>query len=425
MIGKVLYDLMVNDSDISGLVGDRIYPSLAKEDVPKPYIVYEKTDETPTDDKDGKSTLDESFYDIMVFTDDIDQLEVLGLYIRNILDRFSGTNSGWDVDKIIYEEEVNEYNDEDRLYGKQIRYRIRFFTIYQNLAQPTNLTAVSASTTQINLSWDDNATDETGYEVWRSLDQISWTLVTTTAAEATSYNNTGLTANTVYYYRIRPVNAIGGGYWSLVVAEKTTSAATPSGITYQRPIDTGAETQYALYDAKWQIDNGTYTYTPPSFPDSYALLDYTSAAPFITLLNNNAFGNKNRFTDEFGTQVYASGYVIDHLAGLGWKKTAETGAQWSTALSNANSKTFNSFSDWRVPTIKEYESIFYYEATKTGGTLLLNYSPWNNSSNANYWTADTSVLNSLNAYQMDTDGRDSFTAKTGSLSYYIVRNHYT
>jgi hypothetical protein len=65
------------------------------------------------------------------------------------------------------------------------------------------------ATNQINLAWTDNATTETGYVVNRSLDSTNWTFVTLTAVNATNYSNTGLTTNTLYYYRVAASNAAG------------------------------------------------------------------------------------------------------------------------------------------------------------------------------------------------------------------------
>jgi hypothetical protein len=76
-------------------------------------------------------------------------------------------------------------------------------------AAPTGLTATAVATNQIELAWTDNATNETGYVVNRSLDSTNWTFVTLTAVNATNYSNTGLATNTLYYYRVAASNAGG------------------------------------------------------------------------------------------------------------------------------------------------------------------------------------------------------------------------
>jgi hypothetical protein len=74
-------------------------------------------------------------------------------------------------------------------------------------AAPTGLTATPYSTTQINLNWTDNG-NETVFELDRSTNMSSWTQINITSntgasTGARTYSDTGLTANTKYYYRIR------------------------------------------------------------------------------------------------------------------------------------------------------------------------------------------------------------------------------
>ena len=86
--------------------------------------------------------------------------------------------------------------------------------------------ASAASTSSIVLSWTDNSDDETGFKVYRNSADSSWesaTLATTTSANAASYTDTGLTASTTYYYRVKATNASGDSAWT------STASATTQG----------------------------------------------------------------------------------------------------------------------------------------------------------------------------------------------------
>lgn len=86
---------------------------------------------------------------------------------------------------------------------------------------PSDLTGTAASTSQIDLTWTDNADDETGFELERSPNGTSgWERIATPAANATSYSDTGLERGTTYYYRIRAVGA-GNSDYSDVAALST------------------------------------------------------------------------------------------------------------------------------------------------------------------------------------------------------------
>jgi uncharacterized lipoprotein YddW (UPF0748 family) len=77
-------------------------------------------------------------------------------------------------------------------------------------AAPSNLTATSVSSSQINLSWTDNSTNESNFVVARSTTSGGpYTDIATLAANTTSYSDTGLTPGTTYYYVVRATNAGG------------------------------------------------------------------------------------------------------------------------------------------------------------------------------------------------------------------------
>ncbi len=95
-------------------------------------------------------------------------------------------------------------------------------------AIPSGLTATAASPTSINLSWTDASSNETGFEIERSLTTATgFSLIDTTAANAVSYSDINLTGSTAYYYRIRAINTGGSSAYTTEVTA-TTPAATPN-----------------------------------------------------------------------------------------------------------------------------------------------------------------------------------------------------
>ena len=89
-------------------------------------------------------------------------------------------------------------------------------------AAPTGLVATANSATQITLNWTDNASDETGYKIERSPDgSTGWTQIATPAADVTSYADSGRSAVTTYFYRVRATNAVGDSAYT-----NTASATT-------------------------------------------------------------------------------------------------------------------------------------------------------------------------------------------------------
>src|SRR5262249_27675399 len=108
-----------------------------------------------------------------------------------------------------------------------------------NLAAPGSPTATAVSTSQVNLSWIDTNSGKTGYSIERSLSSTTgFAVITTTAANATSYQNGGLASATTYYYRIRAVwlgNTSYSLYSNVVSARTFSPAPTPTPTATRTP----------------------------------------------------------------------------------------------------------------------------------------------------------------------------------------------
>jgi predicted phage tail protein len=95
--------------------------------------------------------------------------------------------------------------------------------------QPSNLSALAVSKSQINLAWTDNSTNETGYQIERSTDGMNFVQVAALGANIAAYSDAGLTASTTYCYRVRAVNSAGNSpYTSYIVSATTIAAAVPT-----------------------------------------------------------------------------------------------------------------------------------------------------------------------------------------------------
>jgi lysophospholipase L1-like esterase/fibronectin type 3 domain-containing protein len=89
---------------------------------------------------------------------------------------------------------------------------------------PASLTATAISSGRIDLVWSDVA-GETGYRVERSTGGGSWAAIATTAANVTSYSDTGLASSTTYSYRVVATNGAGDSPPSPSASATTQAAA--------------------------------------------------------------------------------------------------------------------------------------------------------------------------------------------------------
>ena len=194
------------------------------------------------------------------------------------------------------------------------------------------------------------------------------------------------------------------------------SGVTPSGIAYQQIPFSGQTTSYDTYDEAWQLSNGILTRTPPTNPEYITELDRSSLTPFLTLKNNNAFGNTNRFTDIDGLQVYSDNYIIDHLYGIGYNNSFNT-ENYNDALINSNASTQNGFTDWYVPSIQILESIASLELSQ-----VFNYTPFNLT--VTYGSSTTRTTLTTQALALQDRAFVSSLNKTSSTKYIYFRKHY-
>jgi fibronectin type 3 domain-containing protein len=100
---------------------------------------------------------------------------------------------------------------------------------------PTNIHATHVTSTEVDLSWQDNAPSATGYNIFREFQHSSITVLAATLPPgSTSFQDTGLAPNTLYQYHVEPYNA--AGYSGDSGLEVTTfpagpAPAAPTGLT--------------------------------------------------------------------------------------------------------------------------------------------------------------------------------------------------
>lgn len=411
-------------------------------------------------------------------------------FIAELKNRTDSTNNSFFVNTVDSSSVTDEINN-DRLI--EVKYSLEFISRitscdtgqfeYNGLDKPNNLTATAQNETEINLSWIDNATNETNYEIYRSLDCDNFSLIDTISANSTSYNDVGLSSNTVYFYKIRAISATSNGAFSIVVYDKTDSGGAcadsnvensdqsytdtvisggtlvlpditvtdingstythpavvdvsctlgvvPSGIAYLRDYNSMQTTSYALYDDGWQFANGGYNFTHPTNPATVQKLDLTTDNTGRTLMYDNAFGNKLRFTDASGNGVSSVNgqYVVDNLTGLGWWDFNSGGVTWgsifgaSGLLKADNDANFQGYNDWFVANYKQYDTLVNYEySASTNSSFLL---PYTNTLKTFYWSSTTRPSISTNAIYFDYRGWSFAALKTTLYRYLYCRKHF-
>jgi fibronectin type 3 domain-containing protein len=140
-------------------------------------------------------------------------------------------------------------------------------------AAPSLLTATAVSSNQVNLTWADNATNETGFTIERKTGAGAFASLTTKGANSTSHNDTTVTAGTSHTYRVRADNTNGSSAWSneantttpigslLSAGQAATASSVQPGNEVAHGNDGNLNTRWSAstagYPQWWKVDLGT------------------------------------------------------------------------------------------------------------------------------------------------------------------------
>ncbi len=273
---------------------------------------------------------------------------------------------------------------------------------------PSNLTASAVSNSQINLTWADNANNENLFRIERSpTGTNSWVLVTTTNANITSYANTGLTASTTYFYRVRSENLVTGASTYSNISSATTTGTPSNNLALNKPatassletaslvasnaVDGNASTRWAsaYSDPQWiYVDLGaTYNVTrvkitwEAAYASAYQIQVSTNASTWTTI--RTVTGNTTLVNDQTGlsgsgryvriygtTRATAWGYSIFELEVYG--TTACTVTAQPGAITGNTNVTAGSSQTYSVATVSGATSYTWTLPTGWSGSSTTN-----------------------------------------------------
>jgi hypothetical protein len=123
--GKAIYSILTSDSDVSAIVGTRVYPQIAAQEAAFPFVVYILSDIEPSDTKSGVSTLDEARYEVLAVCETYAEVADLTNKIRTALDRYTGTVAGVVIDSIQFTDIDTSNDDKNEVYLTSSEYIIR------------------------------------------------------------------------------------------------------------------------------------------------------------------------------------------------------------------------------------------------------------------------------------------------------------
>jgi alpha-tubulin suppressor-like RCC1 family protein len=289
------------------------------------------------------------------------------------------------------------YPDTTVTPGDTYYYRVRAYNDFVNsqysneantaLSAPSLLSLSVISSTQIDLLWQDNSSDELGLQIERKIGLTgTWSTTFTAGANVTIYSDTTVTSGNTYYYRVRAYNDFGNSQYS---NEANTALSAPSSLS----LIVISSTQFDLSwqdnsssEAGFQIErkierDGTYQQIGTTNANIITYTDTTTTgfAPnstyYYRVKTSNAFGESS-YSNESGAAISGNWSLIAagqyHTLALKTNRVLWAwGVNWSGRLGLGDSinrltpSQVGTGTDWSVVAAGQSHSI----ALKTSGTL--------------------------------------------------------
>ena len=142
-VGKAIYYLLSNYTDLTDIVGTRIFPEVAEQDSALPFVIYSVISNEPSDTHEGPSKLDIAQVDVVMYNTDYSGLVDMGVAVRAALDRVTGTYNGVGVQSVQYTSEIIDFEDYSRAYVLTQSYDVRINRDGFEIAQGTPVTGAN------------------------------------------------------------------------------------------------------------------------------------------------------------------------------------------------------------------------------------------------------------------------------------------
>lgn len=259
-------------------------------------------------------------------------------------------------------------------------------------AIPTNLTASNITYNSFTISWD-VTTDADNYDLMVTSADGSWSTIN---LSTTSYDYTGLDAETTYQFQVRANNGVGSSDYSSIVSATTLVAPTApeppanvlaSNITYNSfTISWDAVTDADDYDLDIRESGGTWS----SINTSLTTYDYTLAAA------STIYEFRVRSNNEIGSGEYSivASLTTDAIP----VPEVPTGLTASNVTSNSFSLSWNSM---------EFADSYELQIRVQGGNWEFYSS---SSTNFDYSTAMPETTYEYQVLASNNSGSSAYTA---------------
>ena len=182
---------------------------------------------------------------------------------------------------------------------------------YNPLRRPGFVAVTPVADHSMSLTWTDNSSDETSFQIERRAANGSWAALASCAANATSYIDTTALAGVIYEYRVRSAGVAGNSSWASPVT---------------RPI--AHASQGAITSAIWSADSLVFKRAESTSERAYVPTGFTYTLPTTTLVTGQTLSAmiRGNYSGWLGTKITVGATAIS-VRELGrWVVAGNTGS---------------------------------------------------------------------------------------------------
>jgi pimeloyl-ACP methyl ester carboxylesterase len=272
-------------------------------------------------------------------------------------------------------------------------------------ATPSLYSVTASSSSQINLSWQ-NVSNESGYYIYRSTSSGgTYSHIVTLGANSTSYSNTGLSANTTYYYKVRAYNSTGTSSYSSYKSATTQAPPVTKEVVWAHGYNS-SNTFWNDFAMSFQNERNM-TSRNPSYANYMGLADsewqlrsnFNTASDDRIIVGHSLGGVLARQIEMEYPNQYFGGIISvgSPHQGAPIAKNAQDGALGNMTTETLLRLSLGPFVQGRMSINELFKPAFATILTSIFGNILVNHFAPDNSKTTNDLKPNSAALNKLNS----------------------------
>lgn len=129
IVGKAIYNILSNASDLTDIVGSRIFPVAAGQQTAFPFVVFDVERTDPVNRMQGRALMHQISLTVTSYSKRYDEAANVAVEVCNALDRVTpGTYNGVAIQGIIFESQSDGLQDEDDVYFIPMGFKVNLTT---------------------------------------------------------------------------------------------------------------------------------------------------------------------------------------------------------------------------------------------------------------------------------------------------------